>query len=267
MDENPAWSLELSQEELYLLAGFLETPSLIGIDDPYLGKLADEVSSELERIRKELVARGLLAVEPDGSLSLDPAVCLLVNTITKTRHVLMAVRRSGYEDQDLRLLYVADNLVVEQRTLRDRRVMLTALRDQAHLAQHLKTFFRVETDAQALGPVWDIPEAGLTEALRLSYEKEPQAGEWRLQDAGVPATAMLPLVSALAEGRGICSLTQVFRSPQQITYDERTAWLTSSRGAWQIEPLLEHEPPLVRMIPVAGSAIERRVAEIIAMQG
>jgi len=266
MDENPAWSLELSQEELYLLAGFLETPSLIGMDDPFLGKLADEVSSELEQVRKELIARGLLAVEPDGSLSLDPAVCLLVNTITKTRHVLMAVRRSGYEDQDLRLLHVADNLVVEQRTLRDRRVMLSALRDQAHLAQHLKTLFRVETDAQALGPVWDIPEARLTEALRLSHDKGPRAGEAYLQDAGVPAVAMLPLVSALDEGRGVCSLIQACRDPQQIHYGERIAWLTSSRGAWKIEPLPEHAPPLVRMIPVTGTAIEQRMAEIIAMR-
>jgi len=59
---------------------------------------------------------------------------------------------------------------------------------------------------------------------------------------------------------------QAYRDPQQIHYGERMAWLASSRGAWMIEPLPEHEPPLIRMIPVTGLAIEQRMAEIIAMR-
>lgn len=61
----------LTGAELAYLSALLGAETLVGMEDPFRGLLADEVGAALRQARERLIGRGWLTLRPDGSLLAD----------------------------------------------------------------------------------------------------------------------------------------------------------------------------------------------------
>ncbi|WP_223067439.1 hypothetical protein [Paenibacillus caui] len=68
-------SVNLETKELFFLAGILGSDRLLGVEDPFLGYLSDEIADEWELVRESLLNKGYLTNEKNSNeLSMTPEV-------------------------------------------------------------------------------------------------------------------------------------------------------------------------------------------------
>ncbi|MCM3782838.1 hypothetical protein M3231_07615 [Neobacillus mesonae] len=65
----------LEQKELFFLAGIIGSDRLLGVEDPFLGFLTEDIVQEWENTKEELLTKGYLTRDPDSSeLIMTPTV-------------------------------------------------------------------------------------------------------------------------------------------------------------------------------------------------
>jgi len=257
-------SLVLDQTQLYFLASLLQAPHLLGLEDPLLGLLADEIEERLEKTLGLLAEQGVLEVRPDGSFAVDAGVATLVEAGASSKRTLVAARTDPDGTSQLRFIHLTPDLLVEQESLPKGEVSLTPVRDQEMLQQRLTDFWELPGAPAAPGPVLTLTEANLTEARRLALEDGAEACRAFLTRLGLPPEAVEGLASALADSRSTGSLVILHREEREVHYGESLAWLIGSRGGWRLQPLPQ-DPPAVRLIPAATTEIRQRLADMVSV--
>jgi hypothetical protein len=262
LDEQPAWSVSVTNDELYLLAGLLGVPHLLGVQDPQIHLLPVRPEGVLERARLTLVERGLLRVEADGSATPDARLADAARANGYARITLLASRTDTTGAAQLRQIHCRPELLVEQEPLPDGRIGFTALPDLAALHRRLLTFLALPETPAAPGPELTLPENALTEARRLLRAGDEQACRDLLRAARVaPETAEL-LSGTLAPGHRAGSLVTLLRTGQVIRYGESLAWLAGQDGAWRVQVVEQPGPAMIRLIPTDTATIQRRLGSI-----
>lgn len=257
------WSLVFTREELYFLACVLQITSLIGLEDPSLGLLAEEVEEFLERAKQSLAERGLLEIQSDGKVVLDAGVAALISPVAFANCTLITSRINKTDGMSYpRYIHLMSNLLIEQETLPDTQVSLTAVRDWETLAQRLEDFFGLTEAPAAPGLAFTLTDADLTEARRLALAGAAEACYAFLNHVGVPTEAIPALATALAEGQNAGSVAVLHREAREMHYGESLAWLVGGQGAWRIHPL-NQEPPAVRLVPATTEELHRRLSDIV----
>lgn len=68
-------TVTLEQKELFFLAGILGSDRLLGVDDPFLGYLTEEIVKEWDQVKESLLDKGYL-IQEDGSseITMTPTV-------------------------------------------------------------------------------------------------------------------------------------------------------------------------------------------------
>src|SRR3954468_11307156 len=87
--EGAPWTAVVTRAELYLLAMVGKAGHLLGLEDPFLGCLTEEVEELLGFARRALAARGQLLLGPDESRALPPAMADLIRTNSQARRTLV----------------------------------------------------------------------------------------------------------------------------------------------------------------------------------
>jgi len=256
-------SLIFDQTQLYFLASLLQVPYLLGLEDPLLGLLADEIEERLEKTLEVLAERGILQVRADGSFTVDAGVATLVEAGASAKRTLIAARTGPNGDSHLRFVHLTPDLLVEQEALPHGEIALTPVHDQEMLQQRLANFWALPEALAAPGPALTLTEADLTEARRLALEEGAEACSAFLNRLGLPAEAVEGLASALTDGRSAGSLVTLHREGREMLYGESLAWLVGSQGAWRLQPLSQ-EPPAVRLIPATTAEIYQRLAAMVS---
>lgn len=74
-DDLKGTAVNLETKELFFLAGILGSDRLLGVEDPFLGHLAEEIADEWDLVKDSLLEKGYLSKGPQESeLSMSPEV-------------------------------------------------------------------------------------------------------------------------------------------------------------------------------------------------
>src|SRR5258708_2096121 len=87
--EDAPWPAAVTPPPLYRLAMVGKASHLLGLEDPFLGCLTEEVEELLGFARRTLAARGQLLLGPDESMALPPAMADLIRTNSQARRTLV----------------------------------------------------------------------------------------------------------------------------------------------------------------------------------
>lgn len=264
MKEQTTWSIILSKDELYLLAGILQTGSLIGVQDPFLGFLADEIEERLEQAKEALSDQDYLRERPGEELVLDSGIAAMVKAITSAKRLFVASLSLDHHTSHY-LVHFASDIVVEQAVLPSGDIALTAIRDAQVLKERLENFFSLSnaTEPAASTAPLTLSEADFAQVRNLAQE-DAKAVRGFLSHKDVPPEAIPALTAALTEGQHMSSLTVLYRDEREMRYGEKLAWLIGSQGAWYVQPLEQDQVTSVRLTPTTMAKIQRRITQTVA---
>jgi len=112
--ENEAPTITCSAQELAFLARVLGSDTLLGVDDPYMGRLADEIEAADLEIRDALAGRRFIQVQPEGGIVMDVGVAALVGACAFPDVSFVASLTPAGKETVERTLHVIPYLAVEQ---------------------------------------------------------------------------------------------------------------------------------------------------------
>ena len=258
MNEIPAWTLRFTKEELYLIAGMLQTGNLLGFEDPFLGQLADTVEIDLAAAQASLMDRGYLNHQADEEVNLDSTITTLVKAVTTSDKILVAVSTFG-EDTSFWFYHFTPGLIVEQLELPNEDIILTAIKNTQALTDRLRMLFALkETFSTNDFPSFLINMKELSN-LHQSTREELDLGTEALIDAGVPTETAPSLLSAIQEGRFIDSLVVLERGENGMEYGKKLNWLYGSKGIWLVNSIENNDQTTFEINPITFSGLEKEL--------
>jgi hypothetical protein len=270
--DGSAWTAVLTRSELYLLAMVARAGHLLGLEDPFLGCLAEEVDDLLSFARRTLIARGQLLVSADEGVALPPAMADLVRTNSQARRTLVLsaggqagaggqTRDGGQAAEQVRLIHVMPRQCLEQQALADGRIALRAVPGANVAGDRVRAFLRIPPVPAAPGPPITVRAADLAEARHLALSQDQAGSAVALARAQVPAESVPSLADALGSAGTSGSLTTLLREARAIRYGESAAWIVGGQGAWLVQAL-DRRRGAVRLLPASSEGIWRRVETI-----
>jgi hypothetical protein len=260
------WTAVLTRAELYLLAMVARAGHLVGLEDPFLGCLTEEIDDLLSFARRTLIARGQLLVSADESVTLPPVMADLVRTNSQARRTLVLsvggqAPAGGQAAEQVRLIHVMPRQCLEQQALADGRIALRAVPGANVAGDRVRAFLRIPPVPAAPGPPITVRAADLAEARRLALSQNQAASMAALARAQVPAESVPSLADALGSAGTSGSLTTLLREARAIRYGQSAAWIVGGQGAWLVQTL-DRRRGAVRLLPASSEGIWRRVETI-----
>ncbi len=261
MNNLSAWSLKFRKEELYLVAGMLQSGNLIGFEDPFLGQLADTVEKDLDTARTSLQARRYLLQQPNGELILDSSVAAMVRAITTSENILIAVNTLGGETSYWFYHFTTD-LLLEQLELPNGDIILAAIQNTHELYERMRMLFALkESSFMKEFPSFTLTKHALWKARQIARE-EPEMGTEALVLAGVPKEAVTSMLSSLQEGKFIDSLIVLRRAEIGMVYGKTLNWLFGSTGIWLVNITESGDQTIFEMSPTTYSKLQNKLGRL-----
>ena len=233
MDTAPV--ITCSAREMTFLAGSLGADTLLGVADPFVGWLADEIEQAGEQTQATLAGRKFIEIQPDGGIVMDVAVAALVGTCAFPDASFVVTFTPAGGEAVTRHLYVTPQLAVEQVAVTgpDTAYRLMALENGKAAYQRILQIFGLNGQQAVSASGGELPEAGLVRARSAAAEAGLEEAQKVLQKAGLGEDAAAALAETLSNPIANGALVALAR--------QETAWDVAGLG------LLEGENGLWRL--------------------
>jgi hypothetical protein len=213
-------SIECSGPELFFLAALLGGRALIGVENPFSGRLTEEIEQEMSAVQAALAARRYLRRLPDGRLQLDEIVALVVAVVTYPSAIALATRSSD-PGAEQRYYYVRRPSVVElSRPEQDGRYRLAAMTGIPPAVQRMRQLWQLKGDEPAV-------DAGTLELREGVVQRAAGAGK-----SGDVAQVRAILNRQILPGADLDALAQSLAGLQQ---NGAVVVMRPDQGPWQLE--------------------------------
>ena len=250
-----------------MIATLLRVPPLPCVEHLLSRPPSAEIKEKLEEAKSNLMERGLLKSEPDGSVALDGALVAVVQAaVLAARTVRVYLEKEGEEPRH-RLVHLASALVVEQDPQEHGQVAFTAVRDLDVLRERLTEFLSFPESQRAPGQEVVLSDDDLVEARRFAVD--PDSCVSFLRQCGLADESVGPLAEALVGPQHLGSVAVFGREPADmgeahgLALERNVSWLIGPQGAWRVLPTKEGNRRSARLVPASGRDIERDLAELI----
>jgi hypothetical protein len=254
--ESSTWTAVVTRPELYLLAMVGKAGHLLGLEDPFLGCLAEEVEDLLGYARRTLAARGHLLLGPDQSMMLPPVMADLIRTNSQARRTLVISSA-----EQVRLIHVMARHCLEQQDLADGRIALRAVPGAGSAAGQVAAALSLPVVPVAPGAPITLAVADFATARQRALGRDHLGCAAILEEARLAPEIAASLTDALSEAGTSGSVTTLLREARAIRYGESTAWIIGGQGGWLVQAL-DQRRGSIRLLPSSSEAIWRRIETI-----
>lgn len=245
MDKVPA--ITCSAQEMVFLASLLGADTLLGIEDPFMGWLADEIEEAWQQVRTALAGRRFIEIQPDDSIVMDVAVAALVGTCAFPEASFVLTVTLAGEEAEVHYFHLTRHLAVEQ-TMVAEGCRLTALEDARAIFTRMTNLLGLHEQRAAPGSGGVLLEECLAQARTLADESGVASAQTTLQQAGLDADTAAALAETLA-----CPV----RNGALVALARReTTWevvglglLEGQNGLWRLRAFTRHGENRVEAIP------------------
>lgn len=253
------WCFNL--KELYLLAGILHLSGLIGLSDPFLGYLTEEIQEYLEATRKSLLDRSLLS-ETGDDVEVDPDLGKVLQAISTSPKVLVAAK-----DQISLLVHISEDGIVKQETVSDDQVCLSTLPGWGEVKHDLLHFLSLSDSSVAPGPTFTTNASVVEQARELiqnaGQDDPPSSCKQMLVEKGIPPESAEALAVTLFGKNNTGSLVAFNRDEFKLSPRGGFAWLTGDLGTWKVDlPPLE-DVDIMKWTPTSSALLTEQIQSFI----
>lgn len=260
MVDRPIWTIKFIKEELYLLAGLLQSGNLIGFEDPFTGQLSEETEYKVTRAGISLLERGVIQLQTNNDVVIDSGIAAFVNAITTSDNLIVLFTTEP--SPSFYIYHVTPNLLIEQTELPDGAISLTAIQD-LHILQNrlLETLNIPSTVSAHDGVTFKINKKKLLKAEELA-KKDADACKQFISNLGIPKKEAATLSSVIHEGVVTGSFTIFRRDNHTIEHSDAIHWFNDDESIWLINQPEQHQASSVQMKSITLHWLQQRIEQV-----
>lgn len=249
--ENEVPAITCSPQEMVFLAGLLGADTLLGIEDPFRGWLADEIEEAWQQARTVLAERRFIEIQTDGSVVMDVAVAALVGTwaFPEASFVLTVTSAGGLADT--RYFHLTRHLAVEQ-TVEADGCQLAALENRQAVFTRVTGLLGLHEQHPVPGASGVLKEEHLIQARTLAGDSGAEAAQIALHQAGLDTDTAAALAETLAYP--VCNGALVALARRESTWEVAgLGLLEGQNGLWRLRAFTRHGENWVEAIPCGAA--------------
>jgi hypothetical protein len=256
------FEISCTPSELFCLAGLLGADSLVGVADPFLGWLTEEVNDEMAKAREALAARKILAVESGDRIVVDVAAAALAGTVATPQASFTLTMNEPGNSAVQRSFYWHKPMTVELVPGADGRYHLCALESGGEIRTRIPTIWKIKAQRAVRGETLSVPESSLDEARRLLDSKGPSAAAQVLTRAGALEGPARALIASIAEPIANGAVVALRR--------QGTDWevaglgmLLGKNGLWRLRSFSRGGEPWIEAAPCSAKALTAEIGSLV----
>ncbi|MDY7077909.1 MAG: hypothetical protein SXV54_13420 [Chloroflexota bacterium] len=257
-----------SAQEMVFLAGSLGADTLLGVDDPFMGWLADEIEEAWKQAQVALAERRFIEIQPDEGIVMDVAVAAMVGTCAFPDASFVVTFASASRETMTHHLHVTRQLVVEQIAVAEPAAtyQLMALEDGEAAYHRILEVLSLDGQQAVPSSGGKLPEAALSQAREVAAEAGLEEAQKVLQDAGLTDTTVAALAETLVDPIANGALVALAR--QETTWEVAgLGLLEGQNGLWRLRAFTRGGENWVEVIPCdvteAREAIRRVMNRVL----
>ncbi len=253
-----------SAQEMVFLAELLGADTLLGVTDPFMGWLAEEIEEAREQTLQALAERDLLEIQPNGDIVLDDEVATLVGVCALRDASFVVTVVNAAREVEAHYLHVARQLAVEQTALGEppNTYQLTMLGDRDSVYERILHLFGLDKQAAAPSSGGQLPYSELARAGEVAGEVGREAAQQILKEAGLPDETATTLAQALADPVINGSLVAIASRDAEWKVDG-LGLLEGRNGLWQLRAFTKGDENWVEVIPSDADKVRQSIRRIV----
>jgi len=253
-----------SAQEMAFLAGSLGADTLLGVADPFMGWLADEIEDAWKQAQSALAGRSFIKVQPDGGIVMDVAVAALVGTCAFPDASFVVTFTPAGGETVTRYLHVTKQLAVEQAAVSEpvAAYRLVALENGEAAYERVLRIFDLDGQRAVSSPGGELPEAGLIQAREAAADGGLKEAQRVLREVGLSRTTAAALAETLVNPVANGALVALAR--------RETAWdvsglgvLEGQNGLWRLRAFTRGEENWVEAIPCDAAEAREAIRRVM----
>lgn len=257
-------SIEFSSDEFWLLLQQFGPAVALGIKNPHLGWLIEEIEEADRNALRSLVDRGIVRVVSKNQIELDDALAAMIKTCAHPRHTLITQFQNADGANKQRYIHFGDNLIVEHMEFKRGHHRVTAIKHQGALVEHLDEVLRLSSTASSRGGKFKIPESTLFEARALCKDGETRKASTNLKKAKLSEEKAAMLAKALSKPVANSAFAMLCNQDKpQVQNVKGFALLEGEKDFWILLPHDNGDEKLVEFIPANSKLVKQRFLEIL----
>lgn len=240
-------TITCSATEATFLASLLGGNMLLGIQDPFVGWLTEEIQESWVKAKQALAKRRFVEINSDGGIVLDTAVAAMVGTWSSPDASFIITHTPDESVTETRYFHLTHLLAVEQASTAKSQYQLTALKDARAVYERILQIFQIDNQAAALGSKATLREETLRDA-RMSVKPKKKNATEVLRKAGLDELSSSSLAEMLAKPTANGALVSLAR--------RTTSWevggfgfLEGTGGLWRLRSFTRDGENWIEVIP------------------
>jgi len=254
--------LQLSTQEYVLLAGLQGGTYLLGIDDPYLGYLQEEIEATWAQLQLDLIDRGILEAMQSEMPRITPEVVRLLEPCFAPQVSFLVTTHTPDDGAHQQILHVSESGIAQQNIGRDETHEFWLLSEVAEAYQQVIESFCLENQSEISGTELCIDEAEFTKATLAALAGNTEEAIKVLKQAGCNNTCAKQLVDQITSYQVNGSIVALaWRSNSWEAADVN--FLVGVERIWSIRPEADMGHHWLRLSPRSAEGARDDISRLL----
>jgi len=237
---------------------------IIGMENPHLGWLTEEIEEVDRKAVQGLAERGLIGEITEQEVEIDDALLSMVEACVHPEHSLIVYSQTEDGKGKERYIHFAQDRIVEHIESESNIHCLTAFENRAALTLHLKDDLRLASKTSSSSQSFYLPEEVLLNTSRLYADGKAQEGNAVLQKSNLYSTIIQTLDNVLTEPIANSSFVVLVNQNNPNTQHVRGFGILEGKDEfWLMCPTERMGQPQVEFTPANAEIAHQRFIEIL----
>lgn len=255
--------IELNTHELLLVLGTFGPCLVMGVEDPYLGMMAEEVVLSQRSALDSLLMKGIIRGFSEDKIDLQDQIIATANVIHHPNHSLIVHSKEISNGDFHCYIHFGSDWIVQHKPSQDQH-QLILVQNVDTLSNDLNPAFHSGSKAESSGPPFSLGEEELFEIRRLCADGDLNEARDRLDAERVPSEVIDPLINTLSEPVASSSFVLVVnRNNVESQYVRGFSVIEGADEMWIMEPYEEEGNSMVTFQAANALKVRERFFELI----
>ena len=258
-------AFNFSTNELWFLISQFSPAYVIGMENPHLGWLINEIEEADRTAVQGLIEKGVVKIVEDGKIDLDDLVAALIRACTHPEHSLIA--NGGIDNEDtglVRYIHFANELIVEHVKIKPDQHQLSTIKNRDGILSRLQENLRSDSNTKGSTASFFIAEEALYKATSLYSQGNAKKGRALLQESDLEPACATALADTLSNPVANASFVVICNQNDPNT--QRVSGFGILEGKdqfWIMKPIKRDGKQIVEFTPTDAQSIRVQFIEIL----
>jgi hypothetical protein len=247
-------SITLNTHELLLILGTLGPSVVMGIEDPYLGLLSEEVETAQQNALQSLASRGMIQSVSETQIEFQEDLSTLANVLHQPTHSIIIQESFSVITPRQAFLHFSKDWILHHIPSEEDTHQLRLVNDVTDMIEHLTPTLRLDSSSECQEPSFTIPEETLWKTRKLCAERDEEGAMRCLDQAGLEENIAVCLYTTIQNPIANSSFVLIAnRNIIESQYVQGFSILEGGDMMWIMQPYAEEDQAMVTFHPSNAS--------------